>query len=127
MIRIAITGIVAALIGSLFKNKNEEYGTYIALAGAIIIAGMIVTRLSSVIGVINQLSSYLVLDREYFFILFKLAAIAYIGEFASSICLECGHRTLASQIDIASKIIILTMTLPVLLTLIVTIEGFLGT
>lgn len=127
MIKIAITGIVAALLGSLFKNKNEEYGTYIAIGGALIISGMIITRLSSVIAVVNQLSNYLVLDREYFFILFKLAAIAYIGEFASSLCQECGHKTLASQIDIATKIVILTMTLPVLLTLIVTIEGFLKT
>lgn len=125
MIKIAITGIVAALLAALFKNKNQEYGTYIALSAALIIVGIITTRLSAVLEIVRQLSSYIMLDKEYLTILFKLAGVSYIGEFASSICLECGHKTLAGQIEIASKVIILTMTLPVLLTLIITIERFL--
>ncbi len=125
MIKIAITGIVAALLAALFKNKNQEYATYIALSAALIIVGIIVTKLSTVIGVVRQLGSYIMLDNEYLTVLFKLAGISYVGEFAASICLECGHKTLANQIEIASKVIILTMTLPVLLTLITTIERFL--
>ena len=121
MIKIAITGIVATLLATLFKNKNQEYGTYIALSAALLIVGIIITRLSTVIEIVRQLSSYIMLDKEYLTVLFKLAGVSYIGEFASSICLECGHKTLAGQIEIASKVIILTMTLPVLLTLIITI------
>lgn len=125
MIKIAITGIVAALLAALFKNRNQEYSTYIALSAALIITGMIMVRLKTVTDIVRQLGSYIMIDGKYMSILFKLAAVSYISEFASSICGECGHKTLATQIEVAAKIIMLTLTLPVLLTLITTIERFL--
>ncbi len=125
MIKIAIIGISCALIATLFKSKDGEYGTYIALGGALIITSLIITRISTVLSVVRRIMGYISLDKEYMSVLFKLAAIAYIGDFAASICSECGHKTLAMQIELAAKVIILTMTLPVLLTLIMTIEGFL--
>ena len=125
MIKIAITGIVAALLAALFKNRNQEYSTYIALSAALIITGMIMVRLKTVTDIVRQLGSYIMIDEKYMSILFKLAAVSYISEFASSICGECGHKTLATQIEVAAKIIMLTLTLPVLLTLITTIERFL--
>lgn len=125
MIKIAITGIVAALLAALFKNRNQEYSTYIALSAALIITGMIMVRLKTVTDIVRQLGSYIMIDGKYMSILFKLAAVSYLSEFASSICGECGHKTLATQIEVAAKIIMLTLTLPVLLTLITTIERFL--
>ena len=44
--------------------------------------------------------------------------IAYIAEFSSSICKDCGHSAIASQIELFAKGAIVVMSIPVMSCLI---------
>lgn len=51
----------------------------------------------------------------------KIIGIAYIAEFASQITKDAGQAAIASKIEMAGKILILAMAIPILTVLIETI------
>lgn len=51
----------------------------------------------------------------------KIIGVAYVAEFASQITKDAGQGTLASKIELAGKIIILAMAIPILTVMIETI------
>lgn len=51
----------------------------------------------------------------------KIIGIAYIAEFASQITKDAGQGSLSSKIELAGKIIILAMAIPILTVMIETI------
>ncbi len=57
----------------------------------------------------------------------KIIGIAYIAEFASQITKDAGQGTLASKIELAGKIIILAMAIPILTVMIETILNLIPT
>lgn len=57
----------------------------------------------------------------------KIIGVAYIAEFASQITKDAGQGTLASKIELAGKIIILAMAIPILTVMIETILNLIPT
>ena len=72
-----------------------------------------------------RIQNFVQIDTSYLSILMKMVGITYIGEFASSVCKDSGHATIASQIELFSKLTILILSLPVLSALLHTIQDFL--
>ena len=52
-----------------------------------------------------------------------MTGIAYVSEFASSMCRDAGYQAVASQIEIFAKLSLLAVSLPVVTALINTIES----
>ena len=61
------------------------------------------------------------LDSEYISILLKMAGIAYLTQFAVSLCRDAGQGAVAGQIGFAGKISMLIVSLPILQALVRTI------
>ena len=59
----------------------------------------------------------------YISLIIKLIGIAYIMEFAVSLCKDCGENNIASKLEFGGKIIIMSMSFPILLSIIDAIIG----
>ena len=53
-----------------------------------------------------------------------MLGIAYVAEFASSICKDAGHNSIAGMIELFAKISIVALSIPGLLFLVETLEKF---
>lgn len=126
MIQIAVLGMAGALLAVQFKNGKSEYGVYISIALCVMVFFPIMDRVGVVISAIRDLSNQVLVKNGYLAILLKMLGVAYVAEFASSICKDAGHQTIAGQIEVYSKIAILALSMPVLKTLLETIGAFLG-
>lgn len=126
MVKAAIIGIVAVMIAIQFKGGKSEYGLYIGAAACIIITAIGLTRLEIILDTINRIQGYLSINKTYFSILFRIIGITYISEFASSLCKDAGHTAIAGQIELVGKLSILTVSMPILLALLDTINEFLA-
>ena len=78
-----------------------------------------------ILSVIRKISQTIGIKSSYLILLLKMLGVAYVAEFASSICKDAGYQTIASQIEIFSKITILALSMPVLQALLETIQLFL--
>jgi stage III sporulation protein AD len=125
IIQIAVIGIIAVVLALQFKSRNQEYGMYISLATGIIIFFFAVDKLDLILQTINTLYSHITISNVYIDILLKIVGIAYISEFGSQLCKDAGYAAIASQIEIVGKLSILVVSLPILLSIIDTVNAFL--
>lgn len=127
MIKIALIGIVSVLIALQFKNGKSEYAILISITGAVLIFYFGAGKLSSIVDSINKIRGYLSVNSEYFSILLKIIGITYIAEFSSNLCKDAGYTAIGNQIELAGKLSIMALSMPILLALLDTIDRFLTT
>lgn len=127
IIKIAMLGIGGVLLALLLKQQRSEYALYISLTAAILILVFSVNRLQIVMETIQKIESYTHIDGSFVKIMIKMIGITYVAEFASGICKDAGFGAVGNQIEMFGKFSIMAVSVPVLLTLIETIEGFIGT
>ena len=86
-----------------------------------------VAQTELVMETIRKIEQYTGIDVAMLKILVKLMGITYVAEFASGICKDAGFSAIGSQIEMFAKFSIMAVSVPVLLTLLETIEGLLST
>ncbi|NLX70513.1 MAG: stage III sporulation protein AD [Clostridiales bacterium] len=117
-LQIAGLGIVAAVIAVILKQQKLELGMYISITTGIIILMLLIGRLISVVDILNYIASRANVDSMHLSIVLKVIGIAYITEFGSQVCRDAGESAIASKIELGGKIIILSLTVPILAALI---------
>lgn len=125
IIRIALIGVVGALLAIQFKSGKSEYGIYISVGISIVILFSILSRLELILDTMKQISSFISIGPSYITTLLKILGVTYVAEFASVICKDAGYQNIASQIEIFGKLTILALSMPILLALLETIQAFL--
>ena len=79
------------------------------------------SQISGVINLLKDLSSKANINSEFLGIILKITGIAILTEFAVSICQDSGESSIANKIDIGGKVMIITISLPIISSLLETI------
>ena len=124
MVQIAVLGVVTVLIALQFRNQKAEYELLVCLGGILLIMGFAINKLGGILHNIRQMQNYIGLDESYYQILIKIIGITYLSEFASDICKETGHASVGSFVELAGKLSIMAISLPIVLALLDTIRMF---
>lgn len=120
IIGIAIISTVLCLV---VKKDRPEFANFIAITAGIVILLSVVLKLNFIVDEINNLSARANIPSMYISLIIKLIGIAYIMEFAVSLCKDCGENNIASKLEFGGKIIIMSMSFPILLSIIDVIIG----
>lgn len=124
-IQIALLGVVGTLLALQFKSGKSEYGIYVSLAVSLFLFLCMLSRLEIFVQTVKKIADYIKLDAGQMSILLKMAGVTYVAEFASGICKDAGYQNIAVQIEVFTKLTILAIGMPVLLSLLELIGDFL--
>lgn len=108
-------GLVAAILAITLRQQRPEIAVVLTIAAGAVIFFMVAGKLLSVVQALNQLMHRAQLDNIYFGTVLKIIGIAYIAEFGSQICKDAGESSIASKIELAGKILIMVLALPIVL------------
>ena len=122
--RIIIIALMGVILAMFLKTQKPEYSVFLSLCIAALILFCVLGLFTSAKEQLSSLSAYLTKDNQYFGLLFKMIGITYLSEFCSGICKDAGYQAIGSQIEVFGKLTILLAGLPILMTLIETIQGF---
>ena len=125
MVKIALAGIVVVLCSLLIKQEKGEYAVFISMSGCLMIFLFGISKLEAILEAIGRLDSYLGAGSEYLPILLRIVGITYLAEFAADLCRDAGFAAIAGQVELAGKLTIMAVSLPVILGLLEALEGFL--
>ena len=125
IIKVSLIGITAVILSVLLKDLNGIYAVLISLAASILIGLFAMDRLKVIVDYINTVESMLADEKEYLRIILKMTGISYIARFAVAVCNEGGQANVGMSIEFAAKLIILSQSLPLFISLIKSIERFL--
>ncbi|MFW6281619.1 MAG: stage III sporulation protein AD [bacterium] len=127
MIILKIVGIsiIASIFILVIKQEKPELAFLLTIITGLVIMIMVIEQLGELISILYELAQRSEIDGVYFNTIMKIIGLAYIGEFGAEITRDAGEKALASKIEMAVKIIIMFMALPMMVSLIETILEFL--
>jgi stage III sporulation protein AD len=115
-------GLSAAILAVFIKNWRSEIAIQISLVAAAIIFFMAVPYLKTIFEMFRDISNRIGLDVKYINLVLKVIGIAYVAQFGAELCRDSGESALASKIEFGGKIIIITLSMPVLYSFLDIIE-----
>lgn len=127
IIQIVGIGLVAALLTLVVKQHVPAFAFLISLFAGSIIFLFLIGKIAEVIGVLQGLAEQSGINMVFLKTILKIIGIAYIAEFASQIIKDAGEDALASKVELAGKILIMFMAIPIIRVIIETVIQLLPT
>ena len=126
MVQVGLIGIAGVILALQIKKEKAEIGIYLCIATSLLIFFAMFQHIETLIKMAREVEGMLNMDVAYIGTLMKMIGITYLAEFSSGICKDAGYQTIAAQVEMFGKLTILVLSLPILLTLLKTIQEFLG-
>uniref|UniRef100_UPI004055A82F SpoIIIAC/SpoIIIAD family protein n=1 Tax=Agathobacter sp. TaxID=2021311 RepID=UPI004055A82F len=125
MIKIGVIGVAAALFATLIKKERAEHAMIIGIVAGVVIFLYVLTQISVVTSFVSEMIEMVAIEQTYYLQLLKMLGVAYVAEFASSICKDAGYQSISGMIELFAKLSIVVLSIPGILFLLETLEQFL--
>jgi stage III sporulation protein AD len=114
LIKIAGVGFVGGMLALTIKKDKPEAALLTALGTAVLILISVTEKIGGIINDLRIMIENCGVDIKYFVIAIKAVGIAYIAQFTAEILRDCGEGAIASKVEAAGKISILSLAMPVM-------------
>lgn len=121
IIKIIGIGLIALIIIVIVKQYRPEFVLYVSLMAGAFILMLIIDKMGAIIQLLTSLSNKTVINNEFLILLLKITGIAFLTEFTVSICKDTGETAIANKVDLGGKVIIISMSIPIIVSLLETI------
>ena len=85
-----------------------------AVAGGVMVLVLTLDELAAVSGFLADMLKRFRIDTGYLKVMMKVIGIAYLAQFASDLCRDAGEGAVAGKVELAGRMLILALCIPVL-------------
>lgn len=117
VIKIIAIGLISLIIIIIIKQYKPEFAIYISIVAGVLIFYLIMDKLEGIINLLKTISAKSGINNQFIELLLKITGIAFLTEFAINLCKDSGESAIASKIEIGSKIVIVSMSIPIISSL----------
>ncbi|MBQ3573357.1 MAG: stage III sporulation protein AD [Clostridia bacterium] len=110
-------GVTGALLSLLLKQYKPEIAIAVPILAAAFIITMCAPYLKSVLAMFEDIANGAGIELSHMRIVIKITGTAYICQFAADICKDAGENAIAGKIELGGKIVIITLSVPVIYNL----------
>lgn len=114
ILKISAFALIAAIVIVLIKQERKEIGVTISILAAVMLAVYAILKLDDVVSLVFELVANAGINSKYLEIILKVVGIAYIIELSKDVCVDSGETALAGKVEMAGKIMIMSMTIPII-------------
>ena len=125
ILKVVGVGLIGALVAGLLRNEKSELYIFAVIAGGALILIVVLSSMTEVITEFGMLVGKSGVDESLFAGVLKIIGVGYITEYASAICNDYGVSSIANKLQLAGKVSIFFMTMPVLSNLVDVISSLL--
>lgn len=104
--------LIAMILCVLLRGYRPEYSVFLSLTAGILILLMTLDALVPVMETLTELIEISGQGREAFTILLKALGVCFITQLASDACKDAGEGAIASKVELAGKVVILLLAMP---------------
>ena len=115
----AILGLVlvVTVLLIIIRKERPEMAVLLAIAAAGIILTALLKSIAQIVSVFESLALKSQLNLSYLKLIIKIVGLAYLAGFAVQICKDAGEGSMAAKIELAGKIVILSLGIPIMVGL----------
>ena len=125
VLKIVGFGILASLMVVILKENSKEVSIVLVIASSIVLLLASINYLTPIVSMIENIVSKTSIDSSYIIVILKVTGIAYLIEFGKDICIDAGQNSIANKMEIAGKIIIASLSVPVITSVFEVVEKLL--
>ena len=121
IIQVVGLGLIATFLILVIKEQNPVFAFLLATFAGIVIFISLAGKLADVIQTLEQLAAQAGVKAAFLETVLKIIGIAYIAEFGAQVTRDAGQESIASKIEMAGKVLIMVMAIPIVTMIIETI------
>ena len=118
LIAVAFAAVIVVLIAIKIKDMDSVYGVFLSMAGCVMVMYFVVSRFRQITDYIDRITAYISVNITYIDVILKMIGLAYVCQFSSDLCRDAGYNAIASQVEMAGKISLILLSMPVLMSVI---------
>ena len=120
--RVTGIGLSAMVLAVLLRGQRPETAIQISLLASAVIFFITVPYIRSLTTLFADISNRIGVDIKYITLVMKVIGIAYVTQFGAELCRDAGEGSIASGIELAGTVVIMTMSMPVMYRLLEVVE-----
>lgn len=124
IIQIVLISIVATLLYLILKDIQPSFAFLLLLVTSVVIIIIVIQQIQLIIQLIESLGERASIDSTYIHTILKIIGIAYITEVGANITKDAGLSSVASKLELAGKIFILLLAIPIITAVVEVIIQF---
>jgi len=124
IVQIVLIGIVATLLYIILKDIHPSFAFFIILVTSIFILFIVIKQVSVIIQLLQSLGNKAAVNAFYVETILKIIGIAYITELGANVTKDAGLTSVAAKIELAGKIFILLLAIPIITAVVEVILDF---
>lgn len=125
IVQLVVIGIIASLLYLILQEFGAPIGFLIILVTSILIFSVVIRHINGVFELIHNLGERASIEGMYIKTILKIIGIAYLTELGSSLTKDAGLSSIATKIELAGKVFILVISIPIITALLEAIINFL--
>ncbi len=114
MIKIVVVALIGVFVSLFLKNINSNIGYVVAIFTGVLIVAFLYDDAKNIVYLLKNFENGYGVQGEHIKLLLKVLGISYITQFGISVAEECGEKLIAKKIELAGKIIVLSVSFPLL-------------
>ncbi|WP_082407067.1 stage III sporulation protein AD [Bacillus sp. JCM 19041] len=107
-------GLIATFLALILKEQKPAFAFLLTMFVGSLIFLFLIDEIAAIIGLISELAENANIHMVYLQTILKIIGIAYIAEFGAQIAKDAGQGAIASKIELAGKIFILVLAIPII-------------
>lgn len=125
IMQIVALGIVAAILVLVIRQEKPELALQVSLLAGLGILAVVVWKMLDVVQVLERLAVRAELNMVFLGTLLRIVGISYLAEFASQVCRDAGEGAIAGKVELAGKVAVLLLAVPIISTILETVTRLL--
>ena len=117
LLKILSIGVVGAFVFIYLKSNGSELAGLSIIATGVLLLITVLGYVVTAVGFFSEMASKTGISSEIFILVIKIIAISYLADFTTSLCEDMGAKSIGDKVSFASKIIIFTISSPIIVTL----------
>ncbi len=115
--------IVAVCLILVIKEQRKEIALLLTIFTSVCLLIFVVFKIESIFDLLSTLVDKSGINKDFLFIIIKITIIAYIIEFGKNICQDASQTAIATKLEMAGKVIIVVLSLPIISSLVNILVG----
>ncbi|MEA4882879.1 MAG: stage III sporulation protein AD [Clostridia bacterium] len=117
ILQIVGLALLGTVLLTIVRQTRSDIAVALSAAVGVVVFMMAASRLAQFVSVLTQLADAAGVSRIYLDTVLRVVGVAYLAAFGAQVCRDAGEGALASKVELAGKVLILMMSVPLMFAL----------
>lgn len=118
IIKVVGFAIFATMLVVILKEEKKEFAVALSVIAGVMLLLFCISKIDPIINMLYELVEKSGINSSFLVIILKVIGIAYLVELGKNICQDTGQSAIATKLEMAGKIIVVSISLPIFTSLI---------